>query len=54
MARYHVQTAYEGFKVRYEESRAHCPDKLDGIFDKEYHGLQNLLQEYGDSRAYTE
>ena len=24
MARYHVQTAYEGFKVRYEESRAQC------------------------------
>ena len=24
MARYHVQTAYEGIKVRYEESRAQC------------------------------
>ena len=24
MARYHVQTAYEGFKVQYEESRAQC------------------------------
>ena len=24
VARYHVQTAYEGFKVRYEESRAQC------------------------------
>ena len=27
VAQYHVQTAYEGFKVRYEESRAqrgHC------------------------------
>ena len=24
MAQYHVQTAYEGFKVRYEESRAQC------------------------------
>ena len=24
MARYHVQTAYEGFKVRYEESRVQC------------------------------
>ena len=24
MARYHVQTDYEGFKVRYEESRAQC------------------------------
>ena len=23
-SRYHVQTAYEGFKVRYEESRAQC------------------------------
>ena len=26
MARYHVQTAYEGIKVRYEESRAQCGD----------------------------
>ena len=24
MARYHVQTAYEGFKVQYEESWAQC------------------------------
>ena len=24
MAQYHVQTAYEGFKVQYEESRAQC------------------------------
>ena len=24
VAQYHVQTAYEGFKVRYEESRAQC------------------------------
>ena len=24
MARYHVQTAYEGFKVQYEESRTQC------------------------------
>ena len=24
MAQYLVQTAYEGFKVRYEESRAQC------------------------------
>ncbi len=24
MARYHVQTAYEGIKVQYEESRAQC------------------------------
>ena len=24
MAQYFVQTAYEGFKVRYEESRAQC------------------------------
>ena len=24
VARYHVQTAYEGFKVRYEESWAQC------------------------------
>ena len=24
VARYHVQTAYKGFKVRYEESRAQC------------------------------
>ena len=24
MARYHVQTAYEGFKVQYEESRVQC------------------------------
>ena len=24
MARYHVQTAYVGFKVQYEESRAQC------------------------------
>ena len=24
MARYHVQTAYEGIKVRYEESRTQC------------------------------
>ena len=23
-SRYHVRTAYEGFKVRYEESRAQC------------------------------
>ena len=26
VAQYHVQTAYEGFKVRYEESRAQCGD----------------------------
>ena len=24
VAQYHVQTAYEGIKVRYEESRAQC------------------------------
>ena len=24
VAQYHVQTAYEGFKVQYEESRAQC------------------------------
>ena len=24
MAQYHVQTAYEGFKVQYEESRTQC------------------------------
>ena len=24
IARYHVQTAYEGFKVQYEESRVQC------------------------------
>ena len=24
MARYHVRTAYDGFKVQYEESRAQC------------------------------
>ena len=24
VARYHVQTAYEGFKVQYEESQAQC------------------------------
>ena len=24
VARYHVQTAYVGFKVQYEESRAQC------------------------------
>ena len=24
MAQYHVQTAYEGFKVQYEESRVQC------------------------------
>ena len=24
MARYHVQTAYEGFKVQYKESRVQC------------------------------
>ena len=24
VAQYHVQTDYEGFKVRYEESRAQC------------------------------
>ena len=24
VARYHVQTAYEGFKVQYEESRTQC------------------------------
>ena len=24
LALYHVQTAYEGFKVQYEESRAQC------------------------------
>ena len=24
MAQYHVQTAYEGFKVQYEENRAQC------------------------------
>ena len=31
MARYHVQTAYEGFKVQYEESRARA-DTTSGFF----------------------